>query len=148
MKVILLRDDKKIGKQGDVVEVKDGHALNYLLPKNIAVEATKENMRKLEIKNKAEKEKQEALLEEAKKLAESLESMRITIRIKAGENGKLFGSVTSKDIADNLEKNYDIKIDKKKIQLSDTIKTTGIHNIEIKLHSEVLCTVKVEVEGI
>ncbi len=141
MKVILRKNFEQLGRVGDIVEVKDGYARNYLLPRQIAYIATKGNIRALE-EEKQQIEKIEAkLLENAKKIADELANVSITIPVKVGEEDKIFGSVTSQMIADALkEKNYDI--DKRKIEIKEPIKALGIYDINIKLHPEVTATVK------
>ena len=144
MKVILLEDVRGSGKSGDVVKVSDGYARNLLIPKGLAMEATPQNLKQLEKKKeamakKAAENKAQAL--ETKKL---LEETAVTVKAKAGENGKVFGSITSKDISDAL-KGMGYEIDKKKIQLDAPIKTTGITEVSIKLFTEVTGKVKVNV---
>ena len=144
MKVILLEDVRGSGKSGDVVKVSDGYARNLLIPKGLAMEATPQNLKQLEKKKeamakKAAENKAQAL--ETKKL---LEETAVTVKAKAGENGKVFGSITSKDISDAL-KELGYEIDKKKIQLDAPIKTTGITEVSIKLFTEVTGKVKVNV---
>lgn len=148
MKVILLMDDKSMGKKGDIINAKDGYARNFLIPKGIAIEATKENLKNLEREKQKLIHLEEKLLEEAKLLAEKIESKSIEIKIKAGENGKLFGSVTTKEIAQEFKNQHNIDIDKKKIELKDPIKTVGTHEILVKLHAEANVKSKVIVIGI
>lgn len=141
MKVILRKNFDKLGKVGDIVEVKDGYALNYLLPREIALSASKGNIRALEEQKLINAKKEAKELESAKILADSLSNVSITIPVKVGEEDKLFGSVTSQMIADALhEKGYEI--DKRKIEIDEQVKTLGIYNISIKLHHEVTATVK------
>ena len=121
MKLILLEDVKSVGKKGDIVNKNDGYALNYLIPKKLAVEATKANMNDLELKKKAEEKRKKEELEEAKKIAEQLNDKVVKVSVKAGENGKVFGSVTNKEIADALAKQTGMDIDKKKIQYSNML---------------------------
>ncbi len=147
MKVILRKEVKKLGKEGDLVEVADGYGRNYLIPKGAADEATPENVRILKRRKKEEARLAEDKLEDAQEYAENLKKVNVLIKIKAGENGKLFGSVNTKDIAEALEKDHKIKIDKRKIELEEPIKTTGEHMVDVKLHSEVKGQVKVTVEG-
>ena len=147
MKVILRKDVEKLGKEGDLVEVADGYARNYLIPKGAADEATPENVRILKRRKKEEARLAEDKLEDAQEYAENLEKVNVLIKIKAGENGKLFGSVNTKDIAESLEKDHKIKIDKRKIELEEPIKTTGEHIVDVKLHPEVKGQVKVTIEG-
>jgi len=148
MKVILLKDDKKIGKKGQMVNAKDGYARNFLFPQGIAIEATSENLKRLEREKKHLENLEKESLEYAKLLAEKIENAAIEIKIKAGDNGKLFGSVTSKEIALGYEKQHKLELDKKKIDLKDPIKTVGTHLVTIKIHSEVTATLKVVVIGI
>lgn len=147
MKVILKKDIKTLGKTGDVVEVSDGYARNYLFTKGLAAEATKGNMNDLEQKKAADRKKEKEELDEAKKKAELLESKTFKLLVKTGENGRVFGSVTSKEIAEVIKNETKIDIDKRKIELADNIKDIGIYNIGIRLHHEVLAKVKVEVNG-
>ncbi len=145
MIVILNRDVKGTGKAGEVVKVSDGYARNMLLPKGYATEATDGNIRSLE-KQKALQAQQKA--EEkaaAEKLAEELKEKKVIIKTKAGEGGRLFGSITSKDIAEAASKQLNVKIDKKKIQLAGPIKSMGHFDIDIKLYPEVVGTLTVEV---
>ena len=148
MKVILLKDDKKVGKKGEIVNAKDGHARNFLIPKGIAVEATPANLKKLEREKKHNAEMVANSIADAKILAEEIEKAPIEIKIKAGDNGKLFGSVATKDIATQYMKQHKIQIDKKKIDLKDPIKTVGTFEVKIKLHTEVTAKAKVTVAGI
>jgi large subunit ribosomal protein L9 len=144
MKVIFLQDVKGKGKKGEVKNVSEGYARNFLFPKNLASEATPGAMATLQGKQKSEEKKQQAQLEEAEALKAKLASITITIKTKTGEGGRVFGSVTSKQIADGL-KEQGIKIDKRKIELADPIKSLGYTNVPIKIHSQVTGTVKVHV---
>jgi large subunit ribosomal protein L9 len=141
MKVILLQTVKKVGKQGEIIEVSEGYARNFLIPKGYAVEASKGNLKTLEDQKQAEKRKKEKELKEAQEYGEKISKLKLEIVTKAGEGGKLFGSVTSKEIASLLEKKG-IKVDKRKIELPEPIKSLGEYNITIKLHPEVTTTVK------
>ena len=144
MKVILLEDVRGSGKAGEVVNVSDGYARNMLIPRKLAVEATAQNMKQLEKKKEAEKKKFEEEKAAALELRTKLEGTVITLKTKAGENGKVFGSVTSKDIADALkEQGFDV--DKKKIQLDSPIKTIGETTVNVKLFKEITGKVKVNV---
>jgi large subunit ribosomal protein L9 len=145
MKVILQEDIKALGKKGQVVEVKEGYARNYLLPKKLAVEANQANMKELDRQKQIKSQKAEQELKEAEKLAEKISKVTVTLEVKSGENGKLFGAVTSKDIADNLAKAHKIKIDKRKIDLSENIKSIGNYEIKVKLHPQVTAELKVVV---
>ncbi|GGB39148.1 50S ribosomal protein L9 [Fictibacillus barbaricus] len=144
MKVIFLQDVKGKGKKGEVKNVSEGYARNFLFPKNLASEATAGAMATLQGQQKSEEKKQQAQLEEAEALKAKLAEMTITIKTKTGEGGRVFGSVTSKQIADGL-KEQGIKIDKRKIELADPIKSLGYTNVPIKVHSQVTATVKVHV---
>ncbi|ADL13808.1 50S ribosomal protein L9 [Acetohalobium arabaticum] len=145
MKVILKEDVDDLGEKDEVVEVADGHARNYLLPKGLAVEATDSQLAKLEQKKQAKERKRQQELNEAKEKANKLEGEIFEIAVKAGETGKLFGSVTTNDIAEVIEDKTGVKIDKRKVELDDNIKTLGIKKVAINLHTEVTATVKVKV---
>ena len=147
MKVILKENVKSIGKKDEIKEVSDGYARNYLFAKNLAVEANAENLSKLKSKKESESYKRSQDKEEAEKIAEKLSKIKIEIKVKAGENGKIFGGISSKEIAEKLEKDYKIKVDKKKIELKETIKTLGITKVQIKLAEGVIGEVKVEAKG-
>ncbi|MBR0277172.1 MAG: 50S ribosomal protein L9 [Clostridia bacterium] len=146
MKVILLKDVKGSGKKGQVINVADGFARNALIPKGMAVEATAANINILKGKEDAIAHKKEVALDTAQDLAKRLSGVSVEIKTKAGANGKLFGSVTSKDISEEIDKKYKIKLDKRWIDLKDGIKNTGIHNVNIWLHPKVSVAVKVVVE--
>ncbi len=122
MKVILTQDIKGVGKKDDVINANDGYARNYLFPKKLAVLADKGNLTNLQVKKSSEEHRKEIEKEEAKKTAKKIEGILLKLQVKSGENGKIFGSITAKEIADNLEKQYQIKVDKKKIILQDSIK--------------------------
>lgn len=144
MKVVLLQDVKALGKKGDVVEVSEGYARNFLLTKKYAVEATPANLNTLKLqKANADKIAAEQLAE-AKDIAAKLENVTVTVAIKAGENGKTFGSISSKEIAQELEK-QGLEVDKKKIVLPDPIKEFGKYEVKVKLHKDVQANVKVNV---
>ena len=147
MLVILNKDVKGTGKAGDVVKVNDGFARNMLIPKGLATEATAGNVRQLEKKKAIEAEKKAEEKAAAVQLAEKIKTIAVVIKTKAGDNGKIFGSITSKDIAEELKKQHSMDVDKKKIQLSSPIKNTGEISVEIKLYSEVTATLKVVVEA-
>lgn len=137
MKIILLQDIKGVGKKDEVINASDGYARNYLFPKKLAVEATKENLGKLESKNEANKFKKQNEKNDAIEVANKLKELVLTIKVKAGENGKIFGGVTSKEISENLKEQYKIEIDKKKIEVKETIKNIGRFTINIKLYEGV-----------
>lgn len=145
MQVILMEDVKSLGKKGQLVDVSDGYANNFLLPKKKACLATKSNINELNLKEKAQERKKEEELKAAQQLSEKLNKASIKITANIGDNGKLFGSITNKEIAVELEKQYGIKIDKKKIVLDDVIKNLGTHNVTIKLHPKVTATVNVQI---
>ena len=146
MIVILKRDVKGTGKAGDVVKVSDGFARNMLLPKGLAEEATKNNVHSLE-KAKAKREEEEARAKaEAEKQAEEMKKMRVTIVTKAGEGGKLFGSITTKDIAEAMKEQLGISVDKRKIVLDQPIKEIGVSRVKVKIYPEITGTITVEVK--
>ncbi len=143
MKVILLQDVKNVGKKGQIINAKDGYANNFLFPKNLAIEATDVNLKNLEHAKKKKEEKENEILEEAKILEQELLEKTIVIKSKTGENGKLFGSITTKEISDLLEEEHGIVIDKKKFELDETIKSVGEYYAKIKLHPTVNAKLKV-----
>ena len=143
MKGILLEDVKNVGKKGQIINAKDGYARNFLFPKNMAIEATEVNLKNLENAKKKKEEKEREAFEEARVLEEELMQIVIVIKTKAGENGKLFGSITTKEISELLEKEHKIIIDKKKFDLDEPIKTLGEYNVKIKLHPMVNAKLKV-----
>lgn len=145
MKVILKADIKGVGRKDEVINASDGYARNFLFPKNLAVEANNENMAKLKAKQNSMKFQKDQEREEALKIADKLSKILVKIKVKAGENGKIFGGVSAKEIAQELEKEYQIKVDKKKIDLKDTIKTLGMQIIEIKLFEGVIGKLKIDV---
>ncbi|GFI23676.1 50S ribosomal protein L9 [Lachnospiraceae bacterium] len=145
MKVILLEDVKSVGKKGDLVELKEGYAKNFIIPKKLGVEATGANMNTLKLQKQNEEKIAKEQYEAAKALAAEMEQMTVQMEIKGGEGGKTFGSVSSKEIAKSVSDQYGKEIDKKKIQLSDPIKTAGIHEVTVKLHPKVSAKLKVHV---
>lgn len=147
MRVILQEDIKGLGKKGDVVNVKDGYARNFLLPKKLAVEATETNINILNLKKEAEQAKKEKEIGEAKDLANKISHVVITIKAKAGEQGKLFGSITSKDIVEALKSQHNISLDKKQILLNDPLKTLGTKEIDVKIYEGITSKLKVRIEG-
>ena len=146
MIVILNKDIKGTGKAGDVVKVSDGYARNMLIPKGWATEATEGNVRSLEKQKAVAAEKKAQEKAAAQAHAEKIKTLSVTIKTKAGDGGKIFGSITSKDIAEQLGKKLNIQVDKRKILLDEPIKTLGITEVEIKLHPKVSTKVKVEVK--
>ena len=145
MKVILLQDVKKLGKKGDILEINDGYARNYILPQKLGVEANNANKNDLKLQKNNEAKGAQEQLDAAKALAEELSTKKITVTMKAGENGRVFGSVASKEISEETKKQLDIVIDKKKIVM-EPIKTFGVHEVNIKLHPQVMATLRVQVE--
>ncbi len=145
MKVILKADIKGVGKKDEVINASDGYARNFLFPKNLAVEANNENMSKLKAKQDSAKYQKGVEKEKAIEIADKLSKIVLKIRVKAGENGKIFGGVSAKEIAQELSKEYKIEVDKKKIDLKETIKTLGVHNVDIKLFEGVVGNLKIDV---
>lgn len=145
MKVILMADIKGVGKKDEVINASDGYARNYLFPKKLAVEANSENMTKLKGKKDSENHKKEVAKEEAKQIAKKVERIQLKIKVKAGENGKIFGGVTAKEIAENLKRQYQIEVDKKKIILPETIKVLGLVTVEMRLYEGITAKLKVDV---
>lgn len=148
MKVVLNQDVKGTGKKGQMVEVSDGYARNFLLRKNLAVEATQQNINNAEAKAKAEKHRHDVLLQQAKEQAAKLEGQQVTLKVKTGETGKLFGAVTNKEIADVLQKQFGYELDKKKIVLAEPIKQAGSYQVELKPYANVSCKITVTVESL
>lgn len=145
MKVILIEDVKALGKKGDVKEVSDGYARNFLFKKNLALEATKQNMDRLELQNQKRAEKAAQDLADAKALGEKLAKVTVTLKAKTGGGEKLFGSVTNKEIADAINEQLNVNIDKRKIEIKDPIKTLGVYTVTAKLHAKVHQEFKVNV---
>ena len=148
MKVILLQDIKGVGKKDEVINASDGYARNFLLPKKMGVEANAENMSKLKAKQDSNKYKKSVEKEKAEEIAEKLKHITLKISVKSGENQKIFGSITSKEIAENLKEQYKIEIDKKKIILKENIKNLGRFNVDIKLYEGVTAKLTVIVEAL
>ncbi len=142
MKVILLQDVKSVGKKGEVVNASDGYARNFLFPKKLAQEANDVNMHILNKKNEADRKKKLAEIEDAQKVANELKDKEVIIYAKSGDNGRLFGAITTKDISQEMEKQLNITIDKKKIVVN-TIKTMGLYDVEVKLYPEISTKIKV-----
>ncbi len=143
MKLILLKDVKGLGKEGELVNAKDGYARNFLLPKGDAVEATPANLKKWKEEKAKEEERKKNEYNEALKLKEKIDSITVTIQGKAGEGGRLFGSITSKDIADALKSQHKIDVDKRKIELKDNIKSLGNTQVDIRVYAEVVAKLNV-----
>lgn len=145
MQVILLEDVKSLGKKGDTVNVNDGYARNFILKKNLGVEANNKNLNELRLQKKQEEKIAQGILDAAKELAAQLEAGKVALAIKVGEGGKTFGSISSKEIAVAVKEQMALDIDKKKIQLKEMIKTLGTHNVPVKLHPKVTADLKVVV---
>ncbi|MDO4293177.1 MAG: 50S ribosomal protein L9 [Eubacteriales bacterium] len=145
MKVILLEDVKALGKKGQVVDVSDGYAKNFILKKKLGLEATGANMNDLKLQKAREEKLAKEQLEAARAQAEQLEKLSVTLSIKAGEGGKAFGSVSSKEIAAAYKEQCGVELDKKKIHLPEAIKTFGTHEVPVKLHPQVTGTLRVKV---
>ncbi|MBS4177628.1 50S ribosomal protein L9 [Lederbergia citrea] len=146
MKVIFLKDVKGRGKKGEVKNVADGYAHNYLIKQGLAIEATPGNIKSLDNQKKKEQQVANEELEEAVKLKETIEALTVELKAKSGEGGRLFGSITNKQIADELKKTHNIKIDRRKIGLDDAIRSLGVTKVPVKLHQEVTATVDVHVK--
>ena len=145
MKVILKQDIKGVGKKDEVINAADGYARNFLFPKNLAVPADEGNMNNLKAKNESKAYRKGEDLKEAKEIAEKLKKITVKISVKAGENGKLFGAVTAKEISETLKKDFAIEVDKKKILLTESIKMAGITTVDLKLNEGVMAKVSVMV---
>ena len=145
MKVILLQDIKGVGKKDQIINANDGYARNYLFPKKLAVEANAGNLGNLKAKQESNQYRKDVQKEEAIKLAEKIKNINLTITVKAGESGKIFGGVTAKEIAENLNNQYKIDIDKKKIILPETIKVLGTFTIDIKLYEGIIGKLKIDI---
>ena len=145
MKVILLDNIKGVGKKDEIINASDGYARNYLLPKNLAVEASAQNLTKLNNKKEANIYKKDMEKKKAEETAKKLKGILLKIEANAGENGKIFGGITAKEISENLKEQYKIEVDKKKIDLKETIKTLGSFSVNIKLYEGVIGTLKIDV---
>lgn len=145
MKVIFLKDVKGKGKKGEVKNVADGYAHNFLLKNNFAIEANSAAVSKLDGQKKKEQKEAAAELEEAQKLKATLEGLTIELTAKSGEGGRLFGSITTKQVAKELEKVHGIKLDKRKMDLDDAIRALGYTNVPVKVHQDVVATLRVHV---
>ena len=145
MQVILLKDIKGTGKKGEVINVSDGYARNYLFPKKLATEANNNNLKLLNEKKKSQEIKEQKEYEMAVELGKKMEELNITIYSKAGEGGRLFGSITSKDIADELKKKHEINIDKRKVLLDEPIRALGSRFVDIKIHPKVTTKIRVDI---
>ena len=145
MKIILLQDEKKLGKKGDIIEASEGYARNYILPKKIGVEATPKNMNDLKLKKANDEKVAREQLEAAQAMAADLENRQVLVKIKAGEGGKAFGSVSSKEIAAAYKEQHGLDIDKKKIVLPESLKNFGTYEVPVQIHPQVTGKLTVEV---
>ncbi|MBS7303349.1 MAG: 50S ribosomal protein L9 [Lachnospiraceae bacterium] len=148
MKVILLQDVKSVGKKGDIIEANDGYARNFLLPKKMAVAATAENLNNLKLQKSNQEKVAQEQLEAAQNFAKELETKEIIVSIRAGEGGRTFGSVSSKEIALAFKEQCGVEIDKKKIQMEENIKSFGVYEVKVKLHPKVTGILKVKVKEV
>ena len=147
MKVILLQDIKNVGKKDEIINANDGYARNFLFPKKMALEATKDNLLKLQAKKDSIQNKKNIEIAENKKIAEKIKNITLELKVKAGANGKTFGGITSKEISEELNKQYKINIDKKKIDLKETIKTLGRFSVDIKFGDGVNAKLSINIQG-
>ena len=148
MKVILLQDVKGKGKKGQMIEVSDGYARNYMLPRKIAVEATTDNVNTMRMTDKANAEKRQKEREEAFAISQKLKEVTVIVKAKGGGAGRLFGSVTTQEISDALKKQEGITVDKRKIVLDEQIKTVGTYSVKCKLGYEITAELKIKIEEI
>ena len=147
MKVILLQDIKNVGRKEQILEANDGYARNYLFPKKLAIEATKDNMAKLQAKKTSEANKKKAEIEANREIAKKIEKVELIIKAKAGYNSIIFGGITSKEIAEELKKQHNFEIDKKKIVLKETIKNLGRYSVELKFGDGINAKLTINVTG-
>lgn len=146
MKIILLEDVKSLGKKGQIIEASDGYARNYILPKKLGVEATNKNLNDLKLQKANEEKIAKEQLEAAKEFAKEMETKEVIVKMKGGEGGKVFGSVSTKEIAQAAKDQCGMTVDKKKIQLSEPIKSFGVYEVTVKLHPQVSGKLKVKVQ--
>ena len=156
MKVILKADIKGVGKKDEVINASDGYARNFLFPKKLAVEATPDNLKKLKDKKDSEAHKKELDKQKAKEIAEIINKLELNLKVKAGENGKIFGGITAKEISEELmqetfysaiKKQSNIEVDKKKVALTETIKTLGRFSVDIKLYEGIIAKLTIDIKG-
>ena len=147
MKVILTEDVKSLGKKGEIVEVSDGYARNFILKKKKGLEANSKNLNDLKLQNKHKEKVEEENLESAKELAKRLEDLKVEVKIKTGEGGRTFGSVSTKEISAAVKSQLDLDIDKKKMQLQEPIKSLGTHEVPLRLHPKVTGILRVHVNA-
>jgi len=148
MKIILIQDVKKLGKKGDIIEANDGYARNYIIPQKLGVEANNKNMNDLKLQKSNEVKVAQEQLDAAKQFAEDLSKLEVVVKIKSGEGGKVFGSVSSKEIAVAAKEQCKVELDKKKIQLPEPIRGFGTYDVPVKLHPQVTGRLKVKVQEI
>ncbi len=146
MKVILLEDVKTLGKKGQIVDVNDGYARNFILKKKLGLEATSTNLNNLKLQKANDEKIAKEILEKAKEFGEELAKLTVVVKMKAGEGGRVFGSVSSKEIAEEAKKQFGVEIDKKKIVMEEPIKSFGAFELPVKLHPEVTAKLRVKVE--
>lgn len=146
MEVILLEDVKSLGKRGDIVKVSDGYARNFILPRKLGVEKTAKSLNELKQQKAAEEKRQQAIFEEAKALAAQLEAGSIMLKMKGGEGGRTFGSVSTKEITSAIKEQLKLEVDKKKLQLAEPIRNFGTYHVPVRLHPKVTAEVTVKVE--
>ena len=145
MKVVLLEDVKSLGKKGDIVEVSEGYARNFIIPKKKGVEANQENLNTLKLQKANEEKIAKEKLEAAKEVAAKLNEASVSLTIKGGKDGRTFGSVSSKEIEEAIKSQLGLEIDKKKLVIAEPIKTFGNHEVKVKLHKDVTAALKVKV---
>jgi len=147
MKIILLQDVKPHGKKGDTVELNDGYARNFIIPKKLGVEANSANMNDLKLQKANQEKIAKQQLDDAKELAQKIENIKVNMKIKTGEGGRTFGSITAKEISAELKKQHDLDIDKKKIIMNDAIKSVGSFSVTVKLHTKVNASLSINVDS-
>ncbi|ADU52428.1 LSU ribosomal protein L9P [Thermaerobacter marianensis DSM 12885] len=145
MKVVLLQDVKGLGRKGDVKDVADGYARNFLLPRGLAREATREVLNQLQQQEAARQRRAQQELDQARAMARRLEGQSVEVRARAGENGRLFGSVTSQDVAEALHRAFGVKIDRKRVDLPEPLRQLGSYGVALRLHPQVTCRITVVV---
>ena len=145
MQVVLLEDVKSLGKKGQVVSVNDGYARNYILPKKLGIEANSKNMNELKLQKQHQEKLEAQALAEAQELASKIGTFKVELKVKTGEGGKIFVSVSAKEIAAAVKEQYGIDLDKKKMQLSEPIKTVGSHIIPVRIHKDVTAQLTLKV---
>ncbi len=148
MKVILKQDVKGLGKKEQMVEASDGYARNFLFPRGLAVEASATNVNIMKTKKEAETQKKDREIAQAKELAKKIKDITLTLKVKAGDNGKLFGSITSKDVAEAMKTQQKLEIDKKKLVMPDSLKSVGTFEVEVKLYPEISSKFTVKIESL